>query len=286
MVERPAANDEQARFWEDRAESWIDSSDWWLANVAGPFGAAVLDRLGPTPGGRYLDVGCGTGPTTIELARRIQPGGVVLGIDIAPSMIDAARTLVDRAGVDGVELAVADAQVDDLGPAQMDGVLSQFGVMFFSEPEAAFVNVRSAMKPGAVLSFCCWQDLQLNEWMTVPALAAIGRTGWVPDFGDPSSPGPFAFAEEDRVVGILEAAGFGGVDLIDVRAEVVVPQDRIDDMVRGVSAMGAVRVQLEHFTDPEVQRGIVAAVDEELRSRVVDGAVRLASAAWAVRATA
>lgn len=286
MVDRPAANDEQAQYWEERAESWIESSDWWLANVTGPFTAAVLDRLGPVPGGRYLDIGCGTAPTTIELARRIRPGGVVVGMDIAPSMIDEARRLAGEAGVDGIELVVGDAQVDDLGPPELDGVLSQFGVMFFADPVAAFTNIRSAMAPGAALSFCCWQALELNEWMTVPALAAIARTGWMPEPRDPTAPGPFAFADGGRVESILRSAGFGDVDLLAVAAEVVVPEERIGDMVRGVCRMGAVREQLEHFTDPEVQHGIVRAVGEDIVGRVVDGEVRLSSASWAVRATA
>ena len=113
------------------------------------------------------------------------------------------------------------------------------------------------------------------------------RSGSSPKpFGDPFAPGPFAFADADRLDGILQAAGFADVDILDETSEVVVPEDRIGDMVSGVCRMGAVRVQLEHFTDPDVQHGIVRAVGDDLLARVVDGEIRLGSAAWAVRATA
>jgi SAM-dependent methyltransferase len=284
MTDAPGPNDAQAEYWEDRSSSWIDAEGWWLTSVAGPFGAAAVERLEPVPGGRYLDVGCGTGPTSIEVARRIQPGGVVEGVDISPSMIAAAQARATDCGVGGITFRVADVQTAPLGEHLLDGVISQFGVMFFSDPAAAFGNVRQAMKPGTTLSFCCWQDLFSNEWMFVPGAAAIGVTGWMPEPLAEGAPGPFGLADANRVDSVLRAAGFDEIDLLDVRAEVVVPESRIDDMLGAVSRMGAVREQLERFPDDGPR--ITAAVRAELVGRLRGGQLRLSSAAWAVRATA
>ncbi|UDY34778.1 class I SAM-dependent methyltransferase [Dermatobacter hominis] len=284
MSDAPGPNDAQAEYWEDRSSSWIDSEGWWLTAVAGPFGAAALDRLEAQPGGRYLDIGCGTGPTSIELARRIQPGGVVEGVDISPSMIATAQARAADAGVGGITFRVADVQVAELGDHLLDGVVSQFGVMFFADPTAAFTNVRGGMRPGSNLSFCCWQQLFSNEWMFVPGAAAIGITGWMPEPLADGAPGPFGLCDANRIDTVLDGAGFRDIDILDVRAEVVVPEERIDDAVRSVSRIGAVREQVERF--PDQREAIIDAVRSELHDRLDGGHLTLASAAWAVRATA
>src|SRR4051794_39838728 len=126
-------NEEQAEYWEERTPSWIEVEDW-TGLVSGPFGALTIDALHPEPGWRVLDVGCGTGPTTVALAGRVAPGGSVLGVDIAPSMIDAARARADREGAGNAEFRVGDAQSDDFGTGAYDAVFSQLGVMFFADP--------------------------------------------------------------------------------------------------------------------------------------------------------
>ena len=284
MSDAPGPNDAQAEYWEDRSSSWIDSEGWWLTAVAAPFGAAALDRLDAQPGGRYLDVGCGTGPTSIELARRIQPDGVVEGVDISPSMIATAQARATEAGVGGITFRVADVQVAELGGHMLDGVVSQFGVMFFADPTSAFVNIRSGMRPGSTLSFCCWQQLFSNEWMFVPGAAAIGVTGWMPEPLAEGAPGPFGLSDANRVDTILDAAGFEEIDILDVRGEVVVPEDRIEDAIRSMSRIGAVREQIAQFPDQE--DAIIGAVRGALHDRLDGGQLTFASAAWAVRATA
>ena len=286
VLEPPGPNAEQAAFWEDRAPSWIASSEWWLGVVTGPFADATIDRLEPTPGGRYLDVGCGTGPMSIALARAIEPDGVVEGVDIAPSMVVAAQANATEAGVGGITCRVATVQVARLGQDLLAGVVSQFGVMFFADPVAAFTNLRSAMKSGATLSFCCWQALGDNEWMMAPGAAAVAVTGWLPDLPAPDAPGPFAFADANRVDRILSDAGFGDVDLLDVRATVEVPEDRVGEAVVAVSRMGMVREQLLHAPDEPARAAVLDAVHADMTGRLDGGTVRLGAAGWAVRATA
>ena len=285
MSDTSGANDDQARYWEHRSAAWI-AAEHYTARVGGPFGLLAIDRLDPAPGQVVLDVGCGTGPTTVELARRVAPGGSVLGLDIAPSMLEVARDRSGREGIDNVRFAVGDAQSDDLGAAGFDAVFSQFGVMFFADPPAAFANLHRSLRDGGRLAFACWQDLLLNEWMFVPGAAAIGVTGDVPTLPEPGRPGPFSLADPQATAALLTAAGFGDVEVVPHVGEVVVSRDELPTVVEAACQVGAVREALEGVDDPVVRDRIRAAVGEALAERMVDGHLRMASAAHVVSATA
>lgn len=279
------ANREQAAYWESRASSWIDA-EGYTAQVGGPFGRAAIEALAPEPGWRVLDVGCGTGPTTVELARRVAPGGSVLGIDIAPSMLEAARDRARREGVDSIGFQVADAQTHDLGDGGFDAVFSQFGVMFFEDPVAAFANLRRSLRPGGRLGFVCWQELFANEWMFVPGAAALATTGGPPSLPGPGRPGPFSLCDEALVAELLGSAGFADVDVSPVANTVEIPADQLDDAVDASCRVGAVREALESTSDPALRDAIRRAVRDALAERVTEGQVRLGAAAHIVTATA
>src|SRR6202050_3852121 len=161
------ANTEQAEFWAARASSWM-SLESLHDQVIGPPGRMAMDRLDPQSGQHIVDLGCGTGQTTLELARRVAPGGRALGVDIAAALLARARELAGAAGIDNIDFQHADVQSSDLGRARFDGAFSRFGVMFFADPAAAFANVPRCLKPGAVLSFVCWQQGSANAWCLVP----------------------------------------------------------------------------------------------------------------------
>jgi SAM-dependent methyltransferase len=101
-------------------------------------------------------------------------------------------------------------QYAPLEASRYDAAFSRFGVMFFADPVAAFANVLRALKPTGRLSFVCWRPLSENPWMHVPLEAA--RSLLPPASpSDPTAPGPFAFANPDRVRSILTAAGFSRI---------------------------------------------------------------------------
>jgi SAM-dependent methyltransferase len=170
-----------------------------------------MDRLAPAPGETLLDVGCGCGDTSLELARRVGAEGEVLGLDISAPMLDVARRRAKEDGARGLEFREADAQTAAL-PGGRDAVFSRFGVMFFADPVAAFRNLRRALRPGGRLVFVCWRPLAENLWMRLPAETAAGLVPPAPP-PEPGAPGPFAFADPDRVRRILAEAGFAGIEI-------------------------------------------------------------------------
>jgi len=278
-----ARNDSQADYWEQRSSSWIAVEEYTTL-VTGSFGRAAMDRLALAPGLRVLDVGCGTGPTTTELARRVAPGGAALGIDIAPSMLAAARVRADREGVDNVEFVTGDAQCDDLGDGAFDAVFSQFGVMFFSDPAAAFANLRRALRDGGRIAFACWQNVFANEWMFVPGSAVVAVTGQLPPMPAPGEPGPFSLADPAQVEHLLLGAGFRSIEVVPRTEQVVVSADRVEMVVEAASRVGGVREALETNDDPAFHDQLRSAVRAALAERVHDGQLRLGAAALVVSA--
>ena len=206
-----AANAAQVAYWNDAAgRTWADLQDRIDRQIR-PLGLAAMERLAPASGEQVLDVGCGCGDTSLELARRVGPEGGVLGLDISAPMLEVARGRAEAAGARNLAFHEADAQTAAL-PGGRDAVFSRFGVMFFADPTAAFANLRSALRPGGRLGFVCWRPLAENLWMRLPAETAAGLVPPAPP-PEPGAPGPFAFADPDRVRRILAEAGFTGIDL-------------------------------------------------------------------------
>ena len=226
-----------------------------------------------------IDIGCGCGDTTLELARRVGAGGSVLGADISAPMLDVARRRAGEAGLAQASFVQADAQAHAFA-ADVDAVFSRFGVMFFADPAAAFANIRRALKPGGRLAFVCWRPLPENPWMTVPFAAAAPLLPAAPPPPDPFAPGPFAFADPVRVRGILVEAGFADI-AIDPHDEKVGWGDleQSAQVSLRVGPLGAVVRD-----NPQLAGPIEAAVREGLRPYLTETGVLLDLATWIVTA--
>jgi SAM-dependent methyltransferase len=181
--------------------------------------APVLDRLleraAPRPGERVLDIGCGSGTSTIALAERVGPGGRVLGVDIAEESVAVARRRIAAAGLAQAEILLADAAAHPFPPGGFDLLASRFGVMFFLEPVAAFAHLRAALAPGGRVALAAFRAAAENRWTTGAMAAAQDLLPPQPPPG-PEEPGQFAFADPARVERILRGAGFAEVALTPV----------------------------------------------------------------------
>ncbi|MGI9523684.1 MAG: class I SAM-dependent methyltransferase [Hyphomicrobiaceae bacterium] len=236
-VERTGPNVDQADYWVSRTgQNWVNQQealDRLFSNITATF----LNAAMPQPGERALDLGCGTGETTLEIGKRIAPGGSAMGLDISSILLDRARQRAENTAIANVEFHEADAQIYNFEPNSFDLLASRFGCMFFSDPIAAFANMSYGLRAGGRVCLATWAPLTNNPWFTVSRDAAIAKLGQLP-LADPRAPGPFAFADRQYVLGILNDAGFVETNADEVTVDLVAP-DAIEDAGRLAVIVGA-----------------------------------------------
>ena len=203
-----------------------------------------------------------------------------MGIDLSSQMLDVARRRAVEEGLDNVSFVHGDAQVHAFPPATFDVVISRFGAMFFADPIAAFANVGGAMRPGGRVALIAWRDLARNEWLSaIRGALAQGRDLPTPPAG---MPGPFGFADPDRVRVILREAGFHDMRIDEVEAPVRLGTDA-DDAYGFVKDLGMVRGLLQDLT-PDERSAARVDLRGVIESHAGADGVDFGSRAWAIRA--
>ena len=273
-----AANADQSAYWNGEAgRRWVamqESQDRLFTEIT----ADLFEAAAPQAGETVIDIGCGAGETTLRAAAIT---GRALGIDVSEPLLALAA---ERGRGMPVRFARADATAYDFSGEPADLLISRFGVMFFAQPLKSFANLRRALKPGGRLAFVCWRVPALNPWLMAPYAAA--KPHLPPQApADPDAPGPFAFGDETRVRGILEAAGFFDVDLEsrEYRLDLGVGEG-LDSAVDKSMALGPTSRALADQPENVVAAARVA-IREALAKHLDGGEVRLPAAIWMVRAT-
>jgi SAM-dependent methyltransferase len=271
-----------AKRWQEvEGEHWVSEASRYDTMVEA-FGNAMLDAANLKPGERVLDVGCGNGATTVEAARRIQPGGSTVGIDLSEPMLGFARQRAAAVGVTEIQFMRDDAEQHPFAPGEFDIVLSRFGVMFFNNPQAAFANIGRALRRGGRLAFVAWQGMDRSQWIMVVAVAAAPHVG-LPEGVAPDAPGPAGLANPERVRRILDGAGFMNVTIDELVRPMRIGND-VDDAISFIQSMPVVRDMLL-AAPPDKRNAAVDAARESLRPFASDaGVVMNDNAAWLVTA--
>jgi len=276
-----AGNADQAAYWNGPGgRHWTARQEMQDAILA-PISEILIEAAGAAPGERALDIGCGCGATTFDLAARLAPGGQVIGLDISAPMLERAqaRTL---AGLPAT-FVVGDATVHKFAAGWADLLISRFGVMFFADPALSFANMRKGLAPGGRVVFACWREPRDNPWLMLPLREAYKHVPRLPDLS-PEDPGPFAFADPERVRAILLAAGF--VDIVLTRHDL-----RLDIAAgKGFEAAMATTLEIGPTSraldgQPEaLQRAAAAAIREALQPYRQGQGVWLGASIWIVSA--
>jgi ubiquinone/menaquinone biosynthesis C-methylase UbiE len=276
-------NVDQIAYWNGPAgERWTKQQQMQDV-VFAPVSRLLIDRADPRQGERIIDVGCGCGAITTELASTVGASGHVLGVDVSEPML-ARATQLSPSGLP-LEFVLADATTYPFAPGQADLLISRFGVMFFADPTLSFANLRKALRNKGRLTFVCWQEPKLNAWLIEPMKAVYRHVPKLPQLG-PEDPGPFSFAAPERVKRILGQAGFIDVNMephgfkLDISAG-----EGIEAAVRSAAEIGPANLALEGQPDA-VKIAAVSSIRESLQAHVKDNGVWLDAAVWIVTATA
>jgi len=279
----PADNSEQIAEWNGAlGQRWV-AMQQELDRIVVPFGDAALKAAAPQPGERVIDIGCGCGGTSIEIARIVGATGSVLGIDVSQPMLEVARAHAALANCAHLAFRDGDASEARL-PANIDLLFSRFGVMFFDQPSPAFSHLRRSLRTGGRCVFVCWRTPRDNAWAMTPLSAARNAMGVTPAPPDPDAPGPFAFADEERLRAILSTAGFDDIEVQRFDAAIALgatPRSAAESVAQIGPVSRLVReVGVEHLPI------IVDAVERALAPLAEpDGHVSLNGSTWIVSAT-
>lgn len=276
MSEAIEKHADQVAYWNGPgAEHWVAQqahTDAMMVDIAD----AVIAHAAPQPMERVLDIGCGCGVTTLALAAR---AAHVTGLDVSGPMLAVGRAR--GAGLANVEWVEADAA--QYRPAQtFDLLFSRFGVMFFGDPTSALANLRAAAKSGGRLAFVCWRAFDENPWMRIPLHAAYDAgVPRLPRPG-PEDPGPFAFADPERVTRILTGAGWTAPSFtkLDLSLDIAAGKG-LDAAVAQATQIGAASRALREAPE-EMRPAAVAAIRAALAEHARGDHVRLPGAMWLV----
>ncbi|WP_308365784.1 MULTISPECIES: methyltransferase domain-containing protein [unclassified Microbulbifer] len=273
-------DDEQAKLWNGPAgHAWVELQVL-LDRVLKPFEDLLAGAASAASGTNVLDVGCGTGSTTLAAARALGAKGRCTGIDISQPMIAAAQARAERES-STARFICADAQTHPFEPEGFDMIISRFGVMFFDDPVRAFANLHHAARDGAELRFIAWRSAGENPFMTTAERAA---TPLLPDLParQTDAPGQFAFADRHRVGAILEESGWADIDIRPIDVACTLPGK---ELVPYLSRLGPVGLVLRE-TDERTRARVIERVRAAFNPYVYGAEVRFTAACWMVCARA
>lgn len=273
-------NSEQAALWNGRGgRAWVDQQEL-LDQLFKPLEDLLVEAVRALSPHRVLDVGCGTGGTTLAAARLLGANGHCIGIDISEPMIAAARARAEQEGT-AASFICADVQTHAFLPAIFDMIISRLGVMFFENPVVAFANLRRAARDDAKLQFIAWRSAAENPFMTTAERAAAPLLPNIPG-RQPGAPGQFAFADRQRISSILEKSGWADIDIQPIDVDCILPRKELVGYLTRLGPVGLILQDADEQTRAQVIETVRAAFDPYVQGTEV----RFTAACWMVGARA
>ncbi len=280
-------NEEAVRAWDTVLyERWKQNREVFVGALGG-MTQGFFERFPPPRGGRCIDIGCGFGETTQELAELVGPEGFVLGTDSSPRFVEDARREAAEAGIENVGFETSDAQTAEWEPT-FDYAFSRMGTQFFAAPVPAMRAIRGALKPGGGLRKICWRRKEESPcWAETEQVVQRFLSRPEEYEADTCGPGPFSLGNPETLTGILEAAGFAEIELEASDFDYFMGKD-MDEAVDALLAIGPgaelIRLNGEHGESLRPQ--IAAALAEHYeRWQRPDGSIVGRASVWLVAAT-
>ncbi len=251
-----------------------------------PIGEALIQRAALSPGEKVIDVGCGAGSMSLEIANRLGRGGSVTGLDISPALIGEAKRRAGAARTEAlVDFILADAARTTLPAGAADCLLSRFGTMFFTQPYDAFMHMHGLLRAEGRLALACWAPLKQNPWMLeVRTVLAAHFELPVPP---PRTPGPFAFDEPDYLRDILGKAGFKQIEITAWQTQMFIGGSGSDPASAADFLLKALSMAQRAADAPEALRELVRKeVRQRLETYMTPEGVRMLGSVWMTTAKA
>ena len=244
----------------------------------------AFEHMAIEAGQRVLDLGCGFGESSLEIAGKVGSDGRVVGIDCGGEFIETAEQERRERGVENVTFVAADMESHPFDAGTFDLAFARFGMMFCLGPVRALRNVATALAPGAPLHAIVWRKIEHNPaWGVAEAIAKkyLGDPG--PDAAN-CGPGPFSWGNPETVEGMLAAAGYGQPRFIEIKADLMVGAT-VEEAVAYQTQVGPAGYLIRE--NAEEGRTAMPRIAEELTELYrglarPDGSVWLPSASWLV----
>ena len=276
-------NKNQKDFWSGKGgDIWVERQNA-MDTMLSPLGEAALNKLNFNEEENVLDIGCGCGHTTLNIAKRIGPSGNVTGLDISEPMLKRAKESAVEMSISNTSFKCVDVQTEDLGDQIYSAAFSRFGVMFFEDSIAAFKNINKSLISGGYLSFVCWQSPAVNPWQSL-FIQEVKKFLDLPS-PPPRSPGPFAFMESEYVSSILEESKFQDITIEGHEAEVNMFSGRsLSDSVKDYISINPVVTQMLKESSENQVAEIVNSGIEAFSPYYSEKGLIFPSATWLVTA--
>jgi SAM-dependent methyltransferase len=271
---------QQTKLWNGASgRAWVETQEL-LNRIFRPFEDLLVDAVRAQSGRRVLDIGCGTGSTTLAIARLVGAKGSCTGIDISDPMIAAARLRAEREHTPASFIR-ANAETHTFQPASFDMIISRFGVMFFDDSVRAFANLRGAATDNAHLRFIAWRSAEENPFMTTAERAAAPLLPNLPP-RRADAPGQFAFGDPRRVQTILEQSGWAGIDIRPLDIVCSLGEANLNEYLGRLGPVGVALQEVDEPTRTEVIKTVRPAFDPYVQGSTVS----FTAACWMVSAKA
>ena len=275
-------NIKQRQFWSGAGgDVWVNKQRE-MDIMLNPLGDRVIERLDLKSDSKIIDIGCGCGATTLEIAKKITQGEI-LGVDISEPMLDKATETAKEMSLSNISFEVKDVQMDVMPQNYFDIAFSRFGVMFFEDPFEAFKNIHSSLKEDGLLSFVCWQNASLNPWQSL-SIQVIKEFLDLPAPA-PKSPGPFAFEDKTYLEDILRESGFKGLEILDNREDIIMFSGKsIREACEDYLTINPVVTEMLKNSKPELTEEILEALVIKFSNFHQNDGLLFPSATWIVTA--